>query len=79
MAEELDNRRVALTPAQLRNRERVETAIGVIAPFLDLVLAVGDRISRIAEPKDYEYYPVRTGELPDAGSQTRRRPPPASD
>ncbi len=37
--------------------------IGVAAPFLDLLLAVGDRISRIAEPQDYEYYPVRADEL----------------
>jgi hypothetical protein len=48
-----------LTPAQLRTRERFEQVIGAAAPFLDLVLAVGDRISRIAEPEDYEYYPVR--------------------
>jgi len=41
----------------------VETVIGIAAPFLDLVLAVGDRISRIAEPQDYEFYPVRAGEL----------------
>jgi hypothetical protein len=52
-----------LTPAQQRTRERVETLIGVAAPFLDLVLTVGERISRIAEPEDYEYYPVRAGEL----------------
>ena len=52
--------RGALSPAQQRNRERVETLIGVAAPFLDLVLAVGDRISRLAEPEDYEYYPVRS-------------------
>lgn len=57
-------RRGTLTPAQQRNRERVETVIGVAAPFLDLLLAVGDRISRIAEPQDYEYYPVRADELP---------------
>ena len=41
----------------------METVIGIAAPFLDLVLAAGDRISRIAEPNDYEYYPVRAGEL----------------
>jgi hypothetical protein len=41
----------------------METVIGLAAPFLDLVLAAGDRISRIAEPNDYEYYPVRAGEL----------------
>ena len=37
--------------------------IGIAAPFLDLVLAVGDRISRAAEPEDYEYYPVRGEKL----------------
>ena len=41
----------------------METVIGLAAPLLDLVLAAGDRISRIAEPNDYEYYPVRAGEL----------------
>ena len=56
--------RRALTPAQRRNRERVETLIGIAAPFLDLLLAVGERISRIAEPEDYEYYPVRADDLP---------------
>jgi hypothetical protein len=56
--------RGTLTPPQRRNRERVETLIGFAAPFLDLVLAVGERVSRIAEPQDYEYYPVRADELP---------------
>ena len=64
-----------LTPGQQRNRRRVETVIGLAAPVLDLVLAVGDRISRVAEPNDYEYYPVRAGELreelPDAGGQAK--------
>jgi hypothetical protein len=54
---------VPLTPQQQRTRGRVESVIGLAAPFLDLVLAVGDRISRVAEPRDYEYYPVRAGEL----------------
>ena len=40
-------------------RGRFEKAISLAAPLLDLVLAVGDRVSRIAEPVDYEYYPVR--------------------
>lgn len=56
--------RTTLTAAQQRNRERVESLIGVAAPFLDLVLAVGDRISRVAEPREYEYYPVRADDLP---------------
>jgi len=40
-------------------RERIEQVIATVSPLLDLVLAVGERISRIAEPVDYEYYPVR--------------------
>ena len=48
-----------LTPAQQRTRERVETVIGVMAPALTVVLAVGDRLSRIVSPEDHEWYPVR--------------------
>ncbi len=49
-----------LTPEQLRTRERVETVIRLVAPALNVVLAVGDRLSRIVEPEDHEYYPPRT-------------------
>lgn len=52
----------------------METVIGLAAPLLDVVLAVGDRISRIAEPNDYEYYPVRAGELRDELPGEKRRP-----
>jgi hypothetical protein len=48
-----------LTPGQLRTRRRVETVIRVMAPALDLVLAVGDRVSRVVERDDPEYYPPR--------------------
>jgi hypothetical protein len=48
-----------MTPDQLRTRRRVESLIRVIAPALDLVLAAGDRISRVVEPEDVEYYPPR--------------------
>lgn len=48
-----------MTPDQLRTRQRVESVIRVIAPALDLVLAAGDRISRVVEPEDVEYYPPR--------------------
>jgi hypothetical protein len=40
-------------------RDRFETAISFAAPVLDLMLAVGDRVSKLLEPRDYEYYPVR--------------------
>jgi hypothetical protein len=52
-----------LSPEQRRTRERVERAIGLMAPFLNLVLAAGDRLSRVVEPEDSEYYPVRSGLL----------------
>jgi hypothetical protein len=48
-----------LTPGQRRTRERVESLIRLASPALDLVLAVGDRFSRIVEPTDVEYYPPR--------------------
>jgi hypothetical protein len=38
--------------------DKIESVIVAAAPLLDLVLSVGERISRIAEPVDYEYYPV---------------------
>ena len=55
-----------LTPSQLQTRERVERLIGLMAPALDLILLAGDRISRLVEPEDFDYYPVRPiGELED--------------
>jgi hypothetical protein len=71
--------RVALTPAQQRTRQRFETVIGIAAPFLDIVLAVGNRISRIAEPQDYEYYPVRAGELAEEYPASKPKAPPSGD
>jgi hypothetical protein len=46
-----------LTPAQLRTRRRVESVIRLMAPALDLLLAAGDRVSRVVEREDVEYYP----------------------
>jgi hypothetical protein len=48
-----------LTPDQLRTRRRIEGVIRLAAPALDLVLAVGERISKVVEPEDVEYYPPR--------------------
>jgi hypothetical protein len=48
-----------MTPDQVRTRRRVESVIRVISPALDLVLAAGDRISRVVEREDVEYYPPR--------------------
>jgi hypothetical protein len=59
-----------LTPVQRQRREQVETLIRLMAPALNLVLAAGDRLSRIIEPDDPDYYPVRT---------TSPEPPPKPD
>jgi hypothetical protein len=48
-----------MTREQLRTRRRVESVIRLMAPALDLLLAAGDRISRVVEPEDAEYYPPR--------------------
>ena len=48
-----------LTPGQLRMRQRFEGLIRLAAPGLDLVLAVGERLSKVVEPEDVEYYPPR--------------------
>jgi hypothetical protein len=59
-----------LSPDQLRTRQRIEGLIRLMTPALDALLAVGDRVSRIVEPQDVDYYPprVRRDESP------RRRP-----
>jgi hypothetical protein len=48
-----------LTADQIRTRDRVESLIRVVAPGLNLILAAGERLSRIVEPDDPEYYPAR--------------------
>jgi hypothetical protein len=58
-----------LTPGQLRNRRRIERGIRLFAPAMDLVLAAGDRFSRIVERDDIEYYPPRV-------TRHRDSPPP---
>ena len=56
-----------MTPDQLRTRQRIEGVIRLMSPTLDVVLAVGERISRIVEPEDVEFYPPRV---------THENPPP---
>lgn len=52
-------------------RGRFETAISAAAPLLDLLLAVGDRVSKLIEPNDYEYYPVRDEDPDEAPPPSR--------
>jgi hypothetical protein len=49
-----------MTPRQLDSGDRIESLIGHAAPFLDLVLAAGDRISRMVEPNDNDSSPIRS-------------------
>ena len=64
-----------LTPVQRQRRDQVEGLIRLMAPVLNLVLAAGERLSRIVAPEDDEYYPVRSGRVdPEIG--VRRDPEP---
>jgi hypothetical protein len=40
-------------------RGSIETAIKIVSPFLDLVILVGDRVSRVLERDDPQYVPAR--------------------
>jgi hypothetical protein len=48
-----------VTAAQLRRQHRFESLIRLMEPGLNLVLAVGDRVSRIVERDDPEPLLVR--------------------
>jgi len=47
------------SPRQVMLQQRVEAVVGLAAPALDLLLAVGERISRVAG-REEEYYPIRS-------------------
>jgi hypothetical protein len=48
-----------LSPDELRTRRRIEGLIRLMTPALDALLAVGERVSRIVERDDVDYYPPR--------------------
>jgi hypothetical protein len=52
------------TPAELANRRRVESVISLAAPFLDLLLFAGDRISRVAGRNEVGPEPPRLRRRP---------------
>lgn len=49
-----------MTPDQVRRRDRLESLIRLAAPGLDLLLAAGERVSRLVERDDPEIYPPRS-------------------
>jgi hypothetical protein len=52
----------------------VETIIRLMAPGLNLVLAAGERLSRVVSSEDDDYYPIRPTTL-SPNPQAERRPP----
>lgn len=54
----------ALTPDERRRRDRFETAIRIAEPGLNLLLAAGERLSRLVERGEDDYYPPHRGDLP---------------
>jgi hypothetical protein len=55
-------------------QRRVETLIRIVAPFLNIALAVGDRVSQVLGPHDREYVPARmegSGESAPRGLRPR--------
>jgi hypothetical protein len=60
-----------LTADQIRTRDRVESLIRLMAPGLNLILAAGERLSRVVEPDDPEYYPAREQHEETVASTTR--------
>lgn len=67
------------SPQQQRTQARFEAVIGLAAPFLDVLLAVGDRVSRVVGPAD-DYIPIRApGEAFELGRAQRPRLPEGGD
>lgn len=54
-------------------RRRIETAIRIAAPLLDLVILVGDRVSRLLEREDPEYVPARMQRVGESAPRGLRR------
>ena len=59
-----------LTPSQRRWRARIEAALRIAAPGLDLMLAAGDRLSRAVERDELDWVPPRKAL---SGAETPRR------
>lgn len=57
------------SPTQLAWRGRIETLIRLAQPALDLVLAAGERVSRVVEPEDLDWTPPRPVSAASAPAQ----------
>ena len=65
------------SPTQLQWRRRIEAALRVVAPALDLLLAAGDRVSRAVDRGDGERDSLPPAPVPPR--RRRARPDPAGD
>jgi hypothetical protein len=70
------------TPQQQRRSDQVEALLRVASPFLNLVLAAGERLSRLVSPGDDGHYSIPpAGERleldPTRGTSERARQPEA--
>jgi hypothetical protein len=64
------------TPEQLARRRRVEAVIRLAAPVLDVVLAVGEQVSRVAGRGEPDPEPPRR--IASGGARSRIGGPPGS-
>jgi hypothetical protein len=53
-------------------RGRIETVLRLASPLLDLVIAVGERVSRVVEPDDPSYVPARMAREGDSAPRGLR-------
>ncbi len=60
---------MAASPPNPRLRARIELMIRIAAPALDLLLAAGDRVSRVLDRGDQSHAPAR---MPHAGDAAPR-------
>jgi hypothetical protein len=67
----------SLSPREQAVRDRIEALIRLTEPGLDLLLAIGDRVSRLVE-RDDDWEPPRRVSAPITGlapAPGRREPP----
>jgi hypothetical protein len=62
------------SPTDVVLLRRVERLIGALAPLLDLLLAAGDRASRLLERDDHNYAPPRMAWEGESAPRGLRRP-----
>jgi hypothetical protein len=65
---------MSASPTDVVLLRRVERMIGALAPLLDLLLAVGDRASRLLEREDGNYAPPRMAWEGESAPRGLRRP-----